>query len=182
MIQAGNSFWRFKIEIPLSEQEEEIFYSINGGVESSFWVPAYGQNMRWVGHSCNGFSAGVDTDAFNGPDPLWHDVLREHEKKPIHVLVGGGDQLYCDPLTKEPELQDWVTAADAKTKDAMPMTDDIRFALDRFFFNKYTAWFRGGAFGKAISKIPMLNICDDHDIIDGSVQFSCGASDGCSSV
>jgi len=31
----------------------------------------------------NGFSGGVDTEAFNGPDPLWRDVLRKHEQKPI---------------------------------------------------------------------------------------------------
>lgn len=35
-------------------------------------------------------------------------------------------------------------------------------ALDRFFFNHYCNWFRSGAFGESISKIPMLNICDDH--------------------
>jgi hypothetical protein len=28
-LNGGNSFWRFKIEIPLSEREQEIFYSIN---------------------------------------------------------------------------------------------------------------------------------------------------------
>lgn len=45
--------------------------------------------MRTVAYSCNGFSAGVDTASFNGPDPLWEDVLRAHEIEPIHVLIGG---------------------------------------------------------------------------------------------
>lgn len=77
-LDGGQSFWRFKIEIPLGERAEEIFYSINvrvpsrlagqlnveranadfaqGGPENSFFVPAADQNMRWVGYSCNGLS------------------------------------------------------------------------------------------------------------------------------
>lgn len=53
-----NSFWRMKIEIPLTDIEMKVNYSVNGGRELSFYVPARTQNMRWVGHSCNGFSAG----------------------------------------------------------------------------------------------------------------------------
>ncbi|KAL8286205.1 hypothetical protein RQP46_004693 [Phenoliferia psychrophenolica] len=140
----GQSFWRFKIEVPLWEREEEIFYSVNAR-----------------------FSMGVDVDSFNGPSPLWRDVLRAHEQKPIHVLVGGGDQIYCDPLTREPEMQSWITAESEEAKIAHPMRDDMWAALDRFFFNHYCMWFRSGAFGQAIGKIPMLNMCDDHDIIDG---------------
>lgn len=51
---------------------------------------------------CNGFSAGVDPDSFRGPgfqtgyDPVWVDLLAKHAEQPFHLLVGGGDQLYCD--------------------------------------------------------------------------------------
>lgn len=51
---------------------------------------------------CNGFSAGVNPDDFRGPgyesgyDPVWCDLLEKHSESPFHVLVGGGDQLYCD--------------------------------------------------------------------------------------
>lgn len=51
---------------------------------------------------CNGFSAGVNPDTFRGPgfksgyDPMWVDLLQKHAQEPFHVLVGGGDQLYCD--------------------------------------------------------------------------------------
>lgn len=83
----------------------------------------------------NGFSGGVDTDAFNGPDPLWRDVLRKHEEKPIHCIVGGGDQIYCDPLTKEPEIAPWINESDQDVKAKAPLTPEMRLALDRFFFN-----------------------------------------------
>ena len=53
-------------------------------------------------HQCNGFSAGVNPDDFRGPgfqsgyDPVWVALLAKHAEQPFHVLVGGGDQLYCD--------------------------------------------------------------------------------------
>ncbi|BGP53880.1 hypothetical protein JCM8202v2_001452 [Rhodotorula sphaerocarpa] len=166
----SHSFWRFKIEIPLGEREEEIFYSVNGGPENSFWIPARDQQFRVMYHSwyaVNGFSSGVDQDAFNGPDPLWNDVLVKHKQQPIHVMVGGGDQLYCDPLAREPEIAPWINESDTSKKIAAPLTQEMETALHRFFFNWYTHWFRAGAFGIATGKIPMLNMLDDHDMIDG---------------
>lgn len=38
--------------------------------------------------------------------PLWRDVLRVHSAKPLHVMVGGGDQLYNDDVWKTPSLQE----------------------------------------------------------------------------
>ena len=104
--------------------------------------------------SSTGFSAGVDVDSFNGsvissyilesppstpfphrPSPLWRDLLRAHEQKPIHVLVGGGDQIYCDPLAREPEMQTWITSTTEEAKVAHPLREDMSSAMDRFFFN-----------------------------------------------
>lgn len=152
--EGPQSFWRFKLEIPLGEREEEIFYCVNNAPEHSFFVPAFNQNFNVVAHSCNGFSSGVDPKPFNGPDPLWADVLRKHETKPFHCQLGGGDQLYCDTLLHEPELRDWVDCEDVKKKAAMELTPAIRGTLDRFYFNKYCSWFRSGAFGLAMSRIP----------------------------
>jgi len=163
----SHTFWRFKLEIPMAEHEARIAYSLNGGHKIHFFVPGKRQNFRWVGHSCNGFSSGVKVEDFNGPDPLWNDVLDNHREKPYHLLVGGGDQIYCDPLAREPEFVDWIASKDEAWKASAPMTDEMRFGLDRFFFNHYCSWFRAGAFGRAISRIPMLNMLDDHDLIDG---------------
>jgi hypothetical protein len=80
-------------------------------------------------------------------------------------MVGGGDQIYCDPLTKEPEIAPWINETDVAKKIAAPLTNDMRLCLDRFFFNWYCTWFRGGAFGVAVGKIPMLNMLDDHDLM-----------------
>jgi hypothetical protein len=51
---------------------------------------------------CNGFSFYANPDEFRGPgfhsayDPVWVDLLGKHAEQPFHLLVGGGDQLYCD--------------------------------------------------------------------------------------
>lgn len=119
-IQRTFTFWRFLIKVPLAQHEMMITYSINHGQKIEFWVPGRMQNMRWAAHSvrtsffsflrswslihhqCNGFSAGVNQDDFRGPgfqsgyDPVWIDLLSKHSETPFHLLMGGGDQLYCD--------------------------------------------------------------------------------------
>ena len=37
----------------------------------------------------------------------------------------------------------------------------------RYYFSHYCKIFRSGAFGLANASIPMLNMLDDHDLIDG---------------
>ncbi|KIY71124.1 hypothetical protein CYLTODRAFT_419127 [Cylindrobasidium torrendii FP15055 ss-10] len=166
------TFWRFMIHIPLGQSEMPVWYSINGGQKMQFFVPGRTQNFRWAAHSCNGFSAGVNPDDFRGPgfasgyDPVWIDLLAKHAEQPFHVLVGGGDQLYCDRVTREPELQDWVSSNPDK-RQTFRLTEEMLEAIDRFYFNHYCQAFRTGAFARANSSIPMLNMADDHDLIDG---------------
>ncbi|EJD46069.1 hypothetical protein AURDEDRAFT_63375 [Auricularia subglabra TFB-10046 SS5] len=170
---ASFTFWRFMLRIPLGSHDMAIQYQVNGGLPLEFHVPARGENMRIAAYSCNGFSAGVNPDDFRGPgfssgyDPVWMDLLEHHNTKPFHVLIGGGDQLYCDSIVREPELQPWVTEKDALVKKNITVTEELRYAVDRFYFSHYCTSFRTGAFARANSTIPMLNMLDDHDLIDG---------------
>ena len=110
-------------------------------------------------NQCNGFSAGVNPDDFRGPgfasgyDPVWTDLLQKHTEQPFHVLVGGGDQLYCDAIVREPEMQEWVTCAKPEKKKAFPLSEEMAFAIDRFYFNHYCQIFRSGAFARANSSM-----------------------------
>ncbi|KAG6874079.1 hypothetical protein C0995_006936 [Termitomyces sp. Mi166 len=146
------TFWRFLIQIPLGPHEMNITYSINSGQKLDFYVPGLSQNMRWAAYSCNGFSAGINQDDFCGPgfksgyDPVWMDLLAKHAETPFHVLVGGGDQLYCDrtsiySLMREHELQQWITMK-PEEKLRYPLTDEIASTIDRFYFNHYCQSFR----------------------------------------
>lgn len=114
-------------------------YRVNGGTALNFHVPGIGENLRWAAHSCNGFSGGVKTEEFfnadkgftSGYDPLWEDMLDKHEEKPFHCMVGGGDQIYCDSLMFEPEMQEWANADTAELKLKAALTPEVMFAVDR---------------------------------------------------
>lgn len=98
-VKGTSTFWRFPLQIPLQPFEQTVTYRLNQGHGIEFLVPAIGMNMRWAAHSCNGFSGGVNMDEFKGEgfesgyDPLWADMLKEHDLYGLHALVGGGDQV-----------------------------------------------------------------------------------------
>ncbi|KIW48674.1 uncharacterized protein PV06_01242 [Exophiala oligosperma] len=162
------TFWRFNIEIELMEQQQHIAYRINRGASAGFWVPAQGQTMNIMFHSCNGFSLSVNPNNFSGPDPLWRDVLNTHETRPFHVMIGGGDQIYNDRVMIETQhFGEWTRMRNPAHKHSAPFTHEMKEELETFYLNRYSMWFSQGLFGMAASQIPMVNIWDDHDIIDG---------------
>ncbi|KAK6336507.1 hypothetical protein TWF696_002057 [Orbilia brochopaga] len=166
--ERGMTFWRFNLEIELGNEEQRIAYRINDGAVVGFYVPAVDQTMNIMFHSCNGFSLAVDPNNFCGPDPLWRDVLRNHNKRPFHVMLGGGDQVYNDCVqVQAPKFKEWLAIKDQSVKTSTPLDDAFRDELEDFYLNRYCMWFSQGLFGVAGSQIPSANCFDDHDIIDG---------------
>lgn len=96
----------------------------------------------------------MNQDDFRGPgfqsgyDPVWIDLLQKHAEEPFHALVGGGNQLYCDAIIREPGMQEWVTSKAHQKKD-YAISQEMRLAIDRFYFNRYCQVFRSGSFGRA---------------------------------
>ena len=58
--ERGVTFWRFNLEVELGDKEARIAYSINKAASVGIWVPARGQTMNVMFHSCNGFSLSVE--------------------------------------------------------------------------------------------------------------------------
>ncbi|KAF1981437.1 hypothetical protein K402DRAFT_311177, partial [Aulographum hederae CBS 113979] len=168
LAERGVTFWRFNIEVELGAQQTRIAYRINRGPAIGFWVPGKGQSMNMMFHSCNGFSLSVEPDKFCGPDPLWRDVLNNHQTRPFHVMIGGGDQIYNDAATKNTVLfKEWIDTRNPTRKHSMKFSPAMQEELEVFYLDRYAMWFSQGLFGMANSQIPMVNIWDDHDIIDG---------------
>ncbi|KAH8682408.1 hypothetical protein BX600DRAFT_376013 [Xylariales sp. PMI_506] len=166
--ERGFTFWRFNIEVELRDIQQRIAYRINRGPSIGFWVPARGQAMNVMFHSCNGFSLSVDSNNFSGPDPMWRDVLNTHQTQPFHVMLGGGDQIYNDAvMMKTQHFQDWLNIRNPLHKHNAPFTAEMQDELEEFYLDRYSMWFSQGLFGLANSQIPMVNMFDDHDIIDG---------------
>jgi hypothetical protein len=166
--EQGVTFWKFNLEVELRDQQQRIAYRINRGPATGFWVPSRDQAMNIMFHSCNGFSHDIDSNELNGPDPLWRDVLNTHQTQPFHVMLGGGDQVYMDRVMEETTIfKEWTQIKEHHHKEQVPFTPDLQRELETFYLNRYCMWFSQGLFGVAISQIPMVNIYDDHDIIDG---------------
>jgi hypothetical protein len=167
--ERGVTFWRFNLEVELSASQVRVAYKINHGPAVGFWVPAKGESMNIMFHSCNGFSASVDSNQFCGPDPLWRDVLNTHQNRPFHVMLGGGDQIYNDAAMSQTTLfKQWIESKNPLQKHNAPFTAEMQNELEQFYLDRYSMWFSQGVFGMANSQIPMVNIWDDHDIIDVS--------------
>jgi len=166
--ERGVTFWKFNVEIHLGQEQMRIAYRINRGPAVGFWVPARGQAMNMMFHTCNGFSLSVNPHDFSGPDPLWRDVLNSHQTRPFHVMIGGGDQVYMDACTIQTTyFREWADHRNPHYKATTPFTEEMQDELEEFYLNRYAMWFSQGLFSMATSQIPMVNIWDDHDIIDG---------------
>ncbi|KAJ5779667.1 hypothetical protein N7457_007387 [Penicillium paradoxum] len=162
------TFWRFNLEIELSPTQQRIAYRINQGPALGFWVPAAGESMNIMFHSGNGFSPSADSDKVCGPDPLWRDILNEHQTRPFHVMIGGGDQIFNDSvITESTFFQEWLKIKNAADKYGTPFTPEFRAELEMFYLERYAAWFSQGLFSLANSQIPMINIWNDHEIFEG---------------
>lgn len=169
------TFWRFTLRIALGEAETKWQYTIphmhfksevSTSLSRDFVVPSVDQSMRIMFHSCNGFSVGTDEEYWSGP-ALWNNVLELHEKKPFHVMIGGGDQIYNDGVRVDGPLKKWTAIANPKKRRDHLFDEELRSECDKYYFGNYVRWFSTGAFAAANASIPQINIWDDHDIIDG---------------
>ncbi|RAO65330.1 uncharacterized protein BHQ10_001342 [Talaromyces amestolkiae] len=175
------AFWRFQFSFPLTEYEARWAYAIPGfkyvnesasnASEWTFTVPAWNQSMRIMFHSCNGFSVGTDTDSWAGP-ALWNDVLRVHEKRAFHVMIGGGDQIYNDGIRVDGPLNDWTNIKNPIKRQAHDFSEKLRAECDEFYYKNYVRWYNHEPFKTANGQIPQINIWDDHDIIDGFGSYT----------
>jgi hypothetical protein len=167
--ERGVTFWRFSLEIELGLRQARVAYRINRGPAIGFWVPGRGQSMNIMFHSCNGFSLSVNSNEFTGPDPLWRDVLNKHLSRPFHVMLGGGDQIYNDAAMRDTTyFKEWLQTKNPEHKHKADFTEEMQDELEAFYLDRYSMWFSQGLFGMANSQMPMVNIWDDHDIIDVS--------------
>ena len=167
------TFWRFNLEVELGTSEQRIAYRINEGPALGFWVPAAGQPMNIAFHSGNGFTPSVDTNRFCGPDPLWRDILNEHQTKPFHVMIGGGDQIFNDSvITESHYFQEWMKIKNPAERYSMPFTPEFRAELEQFYLQRYASWFSQGLFSLANSQIPMVNMWNDHEIFEGYGSYN----------
>ncbi|WLF80994.1 hypothetical protein PVL30_004788 [Lodderomyces elongisporus] len=176
----GFSFYRFNVELELVEYEQKVEYYIDNFFKKSFqfYIPSYEESMNVISYSCNGFSLACDCDEYKSS--LWLDVLNKHAKQHYHVMLGGGDQIYCDAIKLHSQkLTEWLETSNPVKKRSAPADSETIKEFSKFYLKHYMDWFGKGfwtgknsrvleaLFPLAMSQIPSVNIYDDHDIIDG---------------
>ena len=173
-------FWRFVVDCPFQNFEARWEYSIADIAYSStgeqvephsFAVPSKAQSMRILFHSCNGFSVGTDIAHYNGA-ALWHDVVRAHQEKPFHVMIGGGDQIYNDGVRVNGPLRAWTDIGNPRKRREYSFPESLRAECDEYYYKNYIEWYGSEPFRVANGQIPQINIWDDHDIIDGFGSYT----------
>lgn len=166
--ERGSTFWRFNIEVELRDHQQRIAYRINRGPCNAFWVPPRGRSMNIMFHSCNGFSVDTTRDELSGPDPMWRDVLNNHQTTPFHVMIGGGNQIYNDDVADDCHLfKEWLETRNPLHKRNAPFSAELQDQIEGFYFRRYCSWFSMGMFGLANSQIPMINIWSDRESFNG---------------
>ncbi|KAF4980738.1 hypothetical protein FZEAL_3323 [Fusarium zealandicum] len=169
-----NTFWRFDISVPIQALETSYEYAIPDMQFSTdfkpqvnrFFVAAASESMRIMFHSCNGFSVGTDEEAWSGP-ALWNDVVRKHREQPLHVMVGGGDQIYNDGIRVDGPLRQWTDMGNPRKRREYPFPERLRAECDDYYLKNYISWYNKEPFALVNGQIAQINIWDDHDIIDG---------------
>ncbi|KAG2448419.1 hypothetical protein HYH02_006311 [Chlamydomonas schloesseri] len=166
-------FWRFRAETTLRDVPQRLTYALNvlPRARFTFHLPARNAGAwRWAFHSCNGLDSLDNVPKSNGLQPLWQDVLARHAEAPLHVLVGGGDQLYNDSVFNGPLLKGWdrtLTATETAAKAALPFTAEMKDEVEEYYFAHYVLHFSQPYLGTALATIPTVHTWDDHDIVDG---------------
>lgn len=77
--------------------------------------------------------------------------------------------VYNDQVAKQEGIHQNIFSPKKVTAEGeeIPLEPRFQQVIDRFLFTNYVKWFGSGAMARAFSRIPMVNMLDDHDLIDG---------------
>ncbi|KAJ3124072.1 hypothetical protein HK098_001397 [Nowakowskiella sp. JEL0407] len=169
----GFSFYRFDVVVPAKDGSGSIKYVYEVNLETTnagnfdFHVAGSKDIWRWSFWSCNGFSKETEETKKLDFAAMWVDMMKCHEQSPIFLQVGGGDQVYADPIFEEPCLKEWLAISGKQQRKLAPWTPAMEENCSRFYFELYIRHFLSATMKDALAKIPYVFQPDDHDYFDG---------------
>ncbi|KAJ3163596.1 hypothetical protein HDU86_000179 [Geranomyces michiganensis] len=170
-----HTFHRADVFLHMTEQPvvwRYVLEDVDPGRAFEFHVAAVGDKQwRFAFHSCNGFSSSVkpeEREKLGGVSALWRDVMSQHRTAPFYAMLGGGDQIYGDPVFKAvPGLQEWLAVKGKENRRTYVWTPQLEMDVSNFYFNLYSTHFASPDLRDALASIPSIFQIDDHDIMDG---------------
>ena len=175
--EQSRTVWAFVIEVARTAVEQHLAYTVSLGEDSRTFdgvaVPALAQMPRTAFFSCNGFSSAAVMRQTADPNALWIRMLAEHRQGMaaptrdvpcgVHVLLGGGDQLYADMLPALADL-DAMSSRDLRRLKSSGMR---RQRALREYLDLYTVRWSHPDVAAMLGRVPGVFTWDDHDIFDG---------------
>ena len=174
----GWRFWRFEVAVTLCPEETAVDYEVTAtGLvkKATFWVQASGKPFHVGYTSCNGISLSIPAGHYARQDPTycWRDIVQVHARIPIHVLIGGGDQVYSDAVWKKEAFVAWGDLH-KYDKPVAPWTQEHQEQATAFYLNNYIDSFTMPVVSDVYACLPSYFVWDDHDVFDGFGSYSKG--------
>jgi hypothetical protein len=158
--------WRFDFAVKQTARAQPVSYTI-GAVENLFVVPPRDAIPNMLYASCNGFSSMKLLNDTKDANRLWRQVAEKHEARPYHLLMMGGDQLYCDSMwDKLMPLQEWARLP-LEQRIKQPFTEEMCSLVDQFYAEVYVERWSQAEPARVLAQVPSIMMWDDHDIFDG---------------
>ena len=161
----GMGVWRYDFEVTLGEAERTVGYGV-GGIRWRIHLPALGGPLRIAFTACNGSERERTGESEPGRNALWAQLHEQHERRPFHLLLHGGDQLYADSVFAEvPGLRAWRRLR-ARQRLEAPFTDALAAEVADYYFRRYVWLWEQAELVPTLPSVPSLMMWDDHDIFD----------------
>lgn len=185
ILEEDGVFWyQYTVQVELEDAGRRVTYIVKGleraGGEpapcptntapliTSFHVPSARSTMRIVFYSCNGFSLNTPLATYTGPVLFQSLVpLLASPATSPHLLLGGGDQIYSDAVRTSGPLAPWASLGSPAKRRKHPYPPELARRVNSWYRENYISWYTTRPFSDVNGRIPMMNMWDDHDIIDG---------------
>ena len=158
--------YRYTFSLTLQAVPSSATYKV-AGKSNQIALPPVNASPTMAYASCNGFSSLKLKKSTKDANAVWKKMAAQHAKKPYHLLLLGGDQVYADEMWEiDGPMKEW---ADRPWDDgnAAPAPPAMRKWLDDYFFNLYTDRWAQPEVAAMFASIPTVAMWDDHDLTDG---------------
>ena len=168
--RCGRSLWRYDFALPRGDDRGSEYR-----IGQQSWrvhLPTGNGALRLAFTACNGSEQGNAWEDLQSRNERWLHLAAVHAKRPFHLLLQGGDQLYADQIWHDvPALAAWKRLPWWRRRKAGFSPATAAAVADDYFERYWWLWGQP-QLAPVLATIPSLMMWDDHDIFDGWGSWS----------